>query len=115
MLRSRYACVLFVVSLCLLMSSLSRAALLLPASGLANGGGTATGPTGPVFASLTSPFATVDLSGSVTTDVYANDVSNPFGGLTFVYTIHSNPTSTDSIGRATVNDYAGLSVDASTI
>jgi hypothetical protein len=109
---SRYRYV-FVLTLFALIPAIANAALLNANSGLLNAGGPQSPPTGPIFTSVTSPFATSDLNGTITTDVYANDTTNTFGGLTFVYTVHNNPTSVDAIGRATVTDYNGVSTDAS--
>ena len=65
--------------------------------------------------SVTNPFASALYSGTVTSRVYTNDVTNPNGlnALTFVYIITSNPTSSNGIARFTVNGYAGFNVDVS--
>jgi len=55
---------------------------------------------------LTSPLAGAAFNALVTSWVYQNDQTNPFpGGLTFVYKVTNSDTSTDSIGRFTVNGY----------
>src|SRR4051812_14087850 len=98
--RARFHFVLIVLAVTLI-PSVSQAALLLPGANQPLGGGLGV-PAGPIAATLTSSFVTADLSGTIKTDVYAQDAGNPLGGLTFVYTVHNNVTSVDSIGRATV-------------
>lgn len=71
---------------------------------------------GFLVASLTSNFVDVNglYTGFVTTQVFSGDITNPFsGGLTFVYTVHNNSTSTDSLGRFTALGFGGLPTDVS--
>jgi hypothetical protein len=66
--------------------------------------------TGPVA------FASPTYSGTLTSSVFANDASNPFGpnGLTFTYQLVNNPGQTnDSIGRMTIASFLGFNTDAS--
>ena len=42
-----------------------------------------------------------------------NYITNPFGGLTFVYQVSNDLVSLDAIHRLTINNYSGFSVDAS--
>ena len=101
-----------VLALAGFFTSISQAALLPAGSGLAAGGGVSPPPTGTIVGTLTTPFATADLTGTITTNVISGDLSNGFGGLTFIYSIHNSAASTDGVGRATVNDYTGVTVDA---
>jgi hypothetical protein len=107
--RPRYQFVLILLAL-MLIPSVAQAAVILAGQSQPGGGAPGT-PAGPIYASLTTPIVSTDLSGTITSDVYATDTNNPLGGLTFVYTLHNNATSTDSVSRATVNNYAGWSVD----
>lgn len=59
------------------------------------------------------PFATAFYSGTLTTFVLSGDTTNPLGGLTFVYLLHNNAVSQNSLARLTVNGYAGWNTDAS--
>jgi len=62
---------------------------------------------------LNLPFATGFYSGTLTSYVLAGDPTNPLGGLTFVYVVTNNAGSAHSLGRLTVNGYAGFGTDAS--
>jgi hypothetical protein len=59
------------------------------------------------------PFATAFYTGTLTTYVLGNDTTNPLGGLTFVYVMHNNGGSQNSLARLTVNGYTGWLTDAS--
>jgi hypothetical protein len=71
----------------------------------------------PVGASLvtssTINFSALTFSGALTSKVWANDASNPFGGLTFTYELSNDFSSTDPIDRFTLSSYSGFLVDAS--
>lgn len=71
----------------------------------------------PVGLPLVSPFNDINgfYSGTVTSRVYTNDPTNPFGptGLTFVYEVHNNAVSQNSFGRFTALGYGGLPTDVS--
>lgn len=66
---------------------------------------------------LVSPFNDVNgfYSGTVTSRVYTNDPTNPYGptGLTFVYEVHSNVTSVNSFGRFTALGFGTMLTDVS--
>lgn len=66
---------------------------------------------------LVSAFNDVNgfYSGTVTSRVYTNDPTNPFGpnGLTFVYEVSSNAVSVNSLGRFTALGFGGLPTDVS--
>ncbi|MDP1661625.1 MAG: hypothetical protein Q8L55_06880 [Phycisphaerales bacterium] len=70
-----------------------------------------------VGAPLVSPFNDVNgfFSGTVTSRVYTNDPTNPYGltGLTFVYEVSSNATSINSLGRFTALGFGGMPTDVS--
>jgi len=68
---------------------------------------------GSIVASMTLPFSTVFYTGTLTSTVIAGDVTNPYGGLTFIYTLHNDDTSAHALARLTVNGYAGFQTDAS--
>lgn len=71
-------------------------------------------PTGGVILdSLSVPFATSQYTGTLTSSVISGDPSNPYGGLTFVYEVSNDATSSGEIGRLTVNDYLGWLTDMS--
>src|SRR5205823_3148452 len=55
----------------------------------------------------------VGFSGTLTSQVIAGDTSNPFGGLTFVYTVSNDAVSFSDIIRVTINGYQGILTDVS--
>jgi MYXO-CTERM domain-containing protein len=65
--------------------------------------------------SVTNPFASALYSGTITSLVFNNDVTNPFGlgALTFVYIVSNNAGSANGIERFTVNGFAPFNVDIS--
>jgi hypothetical protein len=70
-------------------------------------GGVVIADTGPL------PFVAGTFSGTVQSAVVAGDVNNPYGGLTFIYNVSNDASSTNDIGRITVVDFSGWSTDAS--
>lgn len=78
-------------------------------------------PTGGVIiASTVQPFVTPpgvgQFSGTLSTWVYQNDPSNPFvgvGGLTFVFQLHNDVTSSTSLERMTSVDFTPFLTDVS--
>ncbi len=70
---------------------------------------------GAVVAMMVAPFAGPKFSGTLTTTVLTNDLSNPWGpgALTFVFLLQNNATSIDEIGRFTVNGFTGFLTDVS--
>jgi hypothetical protein len=58
-------------------------------------------------------FTALTFSGTLTSKVWTNDSSNPFGGLTFTYELSNNLSSLDAIDRFTLSRYTGFQVDAS--
>lgn len=68
---------------------------------------------GVVVDTISLPFATANYTGVLTSTVIAGDVSNPWGGLTFVYELKNDDTSVDAIHRLTVNSFNAFQTDAS--
>ncbi len=70
-------------------------------------------PTGVIIDSLAVPFAVPgSFAGTLYTDVISGDGTNPLGGLTFVYRVE-NLMGPNSIGRFSIDSYAGWAVDVS--
>lgn len=114
----RKECIMRVFSIVLVLAS----AALVQAAPL-NTGGTlfpAPGEPDPVGAALvisSGPlgFASANYTGTLTSNVYTNDASNPFGlgALTFTYLVADDASSINSLERLTVNGYTGWLTDAS--
>jgi MYXO-CTERM domain-containing protein len=69
---------------------------------------------GTVVGSLISqPFAAGLFSGTLTTRVISGDTTNPYGGLTFTYTLTHDVGSITSLGRLTTIGWSGWLSDAS--
>lgn len=68
---------------------------------------------GTVLDSITDPYSSGVLSGTLTSTVIQGDASNPYGGLTFVYQLTVAPGSTDTASQLTVSSYAGFLTDVS--
>lgn len=99
---------------CLMASPVSAAAL--PPGTALFGPSTETDPVGATsVTSLTAPFSVPGaFSGTLKTEVFSGDTSNLLGGLTFVYTLTNDGVAgTNSIGRLSISEFAGFSLDAS--
>src|SRR5688500_6797213 len=72
-------------------------------------GATQLASTGPVA------FASATYTGSLTSSVFTNDSSNPFGpnALTFTYQLVNNVGSTDEITRLAISRFGAFGTDAS--
>jgi hypothetical protein len=71
-------------------------------------------PTGgTLVGSNAFAFSSGTLDGNILSLVYQGDPSNPYGGLTFTYSVALNPSSLDSLSELTVGSYAGFSTDVS--
>ena len=71
-------------------------------------------PTGgSVLNSLTTPFSTAVISGSLTSQVISGDASNPFGGLTFTYRLNLDGASIDPVSQISISSYANILTDLS--
>jgi hypothetical protein len=68
---------------------------------------------GAPLATVTSPFISSTIDGTVISSVYSGDLSNPYGGLTFTYLLELSNSSTDSSSEMTVGSYGGFTVDVS--
>jgi len=68
-----------------------------------------------VFSTGLVPFTSPTISGSLRSEVWTNDASNPFGAnsLTFVYQLINGASSIDAIDRMTVSSFDSLATDAS--
>ncbi|MFT3686675.1 MAG: hypothetical protein QM783_17440 [Phycisphaerales bacterium] len=67
----------------------------------------------PVQPATFAPFASANFSGTLVSWVFANAADNPYGPghLTFVYQVRNDATSTDSLGRLSVNGYSTFGTD----
>jgi len=71
-------------------------------------------PTGGSVLDTTSVgFTTATLDGTVTSTVYSGDPSNPYGGLTFTYSLSLLNTSSDSASELTAGSFGGFLTDVS--
>lgn len=59
------------------------------------------------------PFASGDLSGTLTTTVLAGDLNNPFGGLTFCYLLAVSPGAADAASKLSVSSFFNFITDVS--
>jgi hypothetical protein len=68
-----------------------------------------------LFSTGLVPFAAATYTGDLTSSVYNNDPSNPFGpnGLTFTYLLHNNASSAHELHRFTVSSFATFGTDVS--
>jgi len=62
---------------------------------------------------LETPMIGTAFDAKVTSWVYENDESNPYGGLTFVYEIVNSEAGRHAIGRFTANGFSGFLTDLS--
>ena len=58
-------------------------------------------------------FGDTKFTGSLLSQVWSGDSSNPFGGLTFTYILSNDNSSVDAIGRLTLSSFGGYSTDVS--
>ncbi len=101
-------------AVCLLGAPFSHAAGLSAGTTLYPAPGEPDPTVGAPLASMSMPFSAAPLySGTLVSEVYNNDTSNPYGGLTFVYQLSNDLVSLDDIHRLTINDFSGFLVDAS--
>lgn len=69
--------------------------------------------SGTTLDTVVSPFTSSTIDGTITSSVIQGDTSNPYGGLTFVYSVLLNNFSSDSLSTMTVGSYGGFVVDVS--
>lgn len=68
---------------------------------------------GTVLDTVVSPFTSSTIDGTITSTVISGDSSNPYGGLTFEYSVFLNNFSSDSLSTLTVGSYGGFAADVS--
>jgi hypothetical protein len=68
---------------------------------------------GSVVVSNTQPFATANYTGLLTSTVISGDTTNPYGGMTFVYTLQNDLNSANAITRLTINGFNAYLTDMS--
>ncbi len=68
---------------------------------------------GTAIASLSAPFSSSTLVGTITSTVIQNDASNPYGGLTFEYQLFMDPASPQAASRFTVSSFGSFLTDVS--
>jgi hypothetical protein len=95
-----------------LTTSPLRAAVLFPGATIA-AASSSFSIGGSLLGSVTTPFSVGTLSGTLISDVYSASSSNPFGGLTFTYSLSVNPSSADSSSELTVGSFRGFATDVS--
>lgn len=61
------------------------------------------------------PYSSATIAGTVTSSVYSGDPSNPYGGLTFTYslTMSGPPGTIDAVSELTAGGYGGFLTDVS--
>lgn len=71
-------------------------------------------PTGgTVLDTVTTPFTSSTIDGTVVSQVISGDPSNPYGGLTFTYSLSMNTFSSDSASEITIGSYGNTIDDVS--
>jgi hypothetical protein len=73
------------------------------------------GASSLLFTTTPIPFSAPGYTGFLTSTVYDNDATNPFGptALTFTYLLANNPTSTHELHRFTVSSFQNFATDVS--
>jgi hypothetical protein len=105
-------CAIIALTLLTIFDSDVRAALLLPGTTIpAASSGSPVG--GTVVDSVTSPFSSTAIDGTLVSEVVSGDTSNPFGpgALTFTYKLTMAGSSTDDVTRVTVSSYGTTTTD----
>ncbi len=68
---------------------------------------------GTILDTVTTPFTSSTIDGTVISQVISGDSSNPYGGLTFTYSLSLNMFSSDSASEMTIGSYGGFVTDVS--
>lgn len=68
---------------------------------------------GTVLDTVTTPFTSSTIDGTVVSQVISGDSSNPYGGLTFTYSLSMNTFSSDSASEITIGSFGGTLDDVS--
>jgi len=104
------------VSAIILSSSLSFAVPIVP-GGVQFPAVPEADPVGATLVFSTGPvnFSSATLAGTLRSNVWSNDLSNPFGpnALTFTYELSAAPTSIHDLARLSVSNYGNFLTDAS--
>lgn len=58
-------------------------------------------------------FGVTKFTGTLVSEVWSGDTSNPFGGLTFTYLLGNDSSSLDAIGRLTLSSFSNYQTDVS--
>jgi PEP-CTERM motif len=105
--------IVLVAAMLLTSAATSRATPLLPGNILF------PAPAGPINGGTlfnvpqVVPFVSPTYTGTLTSEVFQNDPTNPFlGGLTFVYQISNTSSFPGEIDRLTVSSFSGFATDA---
>ena len=85
----------------------------LPAGGVQFPAAVAPAPAGAlvIVASQFSPFSTPTFDGLLASFAISGDVTNPHGGLTFLYLLGNAASSSDAIGRLALDGFSGFLTD----
>lgn len=79
---------------------------LLPGAVLAPiNAGPGLGAGATLLFSTNSSWSNWSINGTLISSVYANDLNNPYGGLTFTYQLILNGSSVNGLGQLTVSSY----------
>ena len=100
----------------LLLSIPAQAVVILPGANQPATGEPLDAQTGTLVASQAQAFAgggANGFTGTLFSAVLDGDLSNPYGGLTFVLQVANNGTSASALGRLTIEGFEGFLVDAS--
>ncbi len=68
---------------------------------------------GSAVATMTSPFSSGVLSGTLTSQVISGDTGNPYSGLTFTYLLSLSAASTQPVSQITVSSFSSFLTDVS--
>jgi hypothetical protein len=68
---------------------------------------------GGILDQIVVPYAGADIQGTLTSTVLVGDISNPFGGLTFIYEIATDLSSTAPVEQFSVGNFGLGPIDAS--
>jgi hypothetical protein len=109
----RRGLVFSVASMIVLAMTITASALPLAPGGILYLAPSGVVPSGSVVAGpLTVPFSAATFTGTLFSEVLANDPTNPLGGLTFEYLITNTTDGIGQIERLTVNSFSGFVTDA---
>lgn len=87
----------------------AQATLLGPGSSISLSMAAEPSASATLLATASSPVTAVTFGGTLVSSVYANDSSNPWGGLTFTYQLFN--VGPDTVERLTLSSFAGFLTD----